>query len=218
MAVIAGLKQQVADLTIQLSSTASTIGQDQTIQDLRKANDKLVDRVKYLEQKHSKEVEKARTEISKMSNRLTTFDTDNRKLNRELAELKTAKELVDKKLVQANEELALQTNLRQRLRENHDNLWNEYQRAITRGDGFMKRIFELQGDLEREQGTKRELVAELHRLSTKISHYKAANMTAIPETSSGKHHESWNSEQSTENTAPSECGQTDKDHEPTKKI
>jgi len=177
--IIAALQRRVDSLSSQLSarptvtpvepgSSTSSGHQEETILDLEKSNQKLTDRVRFLEQRHQKEVEKARTEISKMSSRLNALESDNRKLQRELHEVKIAKEILERNIAQATEEINLQTSLRQKLRENHDNLWNEYQRTTARADGFMQRIFALQSDLEREIGTKRELVAEVQRLSAKV--------------------------------------------------
>jgi len=155
------LKDQIRVLTAQGPSAVA----DETIGNLKDDKEKLLARIKQLETKMNTEIEKARAEIVKLKEQLGSRDTQIRTLAKEKVELLSIKESLEHKVTAAVQESNLQTNLRNRLRENYDNLMREFQRASERGDAFVQKIYTLQAELERVESTKRELVEEVHRLS-----------------------------------------------------
>jgi len=141
------------------------LSNNETVRKLRDDNEKLTARIKQMETKMNSEIEKARTEMIKLKEQLNSKDTQIRALVKEKAQLTSTNESLEEKVSAAVQECNLQTNLRQRLRENYDNLMREFQRASERGDAFVQKIYTLQGELERLESTKRELVEEVSRLS-----------------------------------------------------
>lgn len=165
--VISTLRKKISELQSGsgLPKNEDPLAADETVRKLQDDNDKLTTKIKQMETKMNSEIEKARTEMIKLKDQLGQRDTHIRALLKEKGELISTNESLDQKLSATVQECNLQTNLRQRLRENYDNLMREFQRASERGDAFVQKIYTLQGELERLESTKRELVEEVARLS-----------------------------------------------------
>lgn len=131
---------------------------------LEEENEKLTTKIKQLESKISSELDKARSEMMKLKEQLTSREAQIRVLVKDKLELISSNEALEQRVAAALQESNLQTNLRQALRNNYDNLMREFDRATQRGDGFVQKIYGLQGELERVESTKRELVEEVNRL------------------------------------------------------
>ena len=142
----------------------SDVATNEAMRNLQDENERLCTKIKQLETKMNSEVDKARSEMTKLKDHLASRETQIRSLVKEKIELISSNEALEQKLAAALQESNLQTSLRQRLRENYDNLMREFERASQRGDGFMQKIYALQGELERVESTKRELVEEVNRL------------------------------------------------------
>ena len=160
--VIATLRKRISELTSELESQPASHDSMRKLQD---ENDKLRAKVDQLESRINSETDKARSEMKKLRDHVSFCEDKIRLLTRENSELTSLNESNQHKLASAIQESNLQTNLRQRLRENYDNLVREYERATERGDLFVQKIYTLQGELERMESTKRELVEELNRLT-----------------------------------------------------
>ena len=173
--IIASLQKRIIQVQSDLTAALKRAGcipdpaAEETIRNLRDENDKLRGKLKQMESKMNTEVDKARTEIIKLKEQLAARDNQIRVLVKENADLVSTNEALEHKIVTVVQESDLQTTLRQRLRENYDNLLREFQRASERGDAFVQKIYSLQGELERAESTKRELVDEINRLSNSNS-------------------------------------------------